>query len=253
MIGIIDGDILVYRACHKALKEGLQVTEVFDQLYEDLQDQMACESYSLHISGGGNFRKDLKQGFTKYKGKRKEKPGNYKFLRDYILKNYDTITVANYEADDTASIEGTSYLRAEKLFMVATVDKDWKLIGGLFYNTQYKTLSAISNEEAMQYFHMQLITGDSVDNIPGVYGMGIKKAERLLKGKSLPEQFESIIRAYKKHYPENWEERLTTMGIMLYLVKDYDDPRWSINWWKEYLNENKQSQDTVEQQVPELI
>lgn len=236
MIGIIDGDILVYRACHKSLKENLSVTEVFDDLYEELLDQMACESYSLHISGGGNFRKDLKQGFTKYKGKRREKPANYKFLRDYILKNYETISVANYEADDTASIEGTSYLKEGKLFMVATIDKDWKMIGGLFYNTQYKTLSAIGKREAVEYFHMQLITGDSVDNIPGIFGMGPKKAEKVIKGKTLVKQFESIIRQYKKHYPEDWEERLNIMGKLLYLVKDYNDPMWTIDWWKEYLN-----------------
>ena len=236
MIGIIDGDILIYRACHKALKENLSVTEVFDDLLEELQDQMACESYSLHISGGGNFRKDLKQGFTKYKGKRREKPANYKFLRDYVLKNHETISVANYEADDTASIEGTALLKAEKLFMVGTIDKDWKMIGGLFYNMQYKTLKAISKTEAIEYFHIQLITGDSVDNIPGVFGMGPKKAEKVVKGKTLIKQFESIIRQYKKHYPEDWEERLNIMGKLLYLVKSYDDPMWSIDWWKEYLN-----------------
>ena len=236
MIGIIDGDILVYRACHKAIKEGLSVTDTFDDLYEDLTDQMACESYSLHISGGGNFRKDLKQGFTKYKGKRREKPANYLFLRDYILKNYECITAANYEADDTASVEGTKYLKEGKLFMVATIDKDWKLIGGLFYNTQYKTLTAIGKIEAIEYFHKQLITGDSVDNIPGIYGMGIKKAEKLFKDKNLIEQFEAIIRQYKKHYPDDWQDRLNIMGKLLYLVKDYKDPFWTIDWWKEYLN-----------------
>lgn len=236
MIGIIDGDILVYRACHKALKDNLDVTATFDNLYEELQDQMACESYSLHISGGGNFRKDLKQGFTKYKGKRKEKPANYLFLRDYIMKNYDTITVANYEADDTASIEGTSYLKAEKLFMVATVDKDWKMIGGLFYNTQYKTLSAIGRHQAISHFHKQLIMGDSVDNIPGIYGLGVKKVEKILKGKDIYQEFEAIKKTYEKHHPEDWEDRLNVMGKLLYLVKDYNDPFWNITFWKEYLD-----------------
>lgn len=236
IIGIIDGDILIYRACHKALKENLDVTSVFDDLYEDLIDQMACTKYSLHISGTGNFRKKLKQGFTKYKGKRKSKPANYFFLRDYILKNYDVITAATYEADDTASIEATKYLKNNQWFMLGTVDKDWIMIGGMMYNMQYQSLKVYTLAQGAEFFHKQLITGDSVDNIPGIEGMGPKKAEKLLKGKNLKEQFEAVIKAYKKHYPKDYVERLNAMGVLLYLVKDYDDPLWNIEFWKEYLD-----------------
>ena len=237
IVGIIDGDILIYRSCHKALKENLDVTSVFDDLYDDLCDQMACTSYSLHISGPGNFRKNLKQGFTKYKGKRKEKPSNYNFIRDYVVKKYDTVTVPLYEADDTACIEGTKYLKDNQLFMVATVDKDWKMIGGLFYNMQYKSLTAISTHDAIEMFHKQLITGDSVDNIPGLFGLGIKKAEKIVKGKTLKGQFEAIIKTYKKMHPDDYIERLNIMGTLLYLVKDYDDPKWNIDYWNKYLDE----------------
>jgi len=237
IIGIIDGDILIYRACHRALKHNLLVTSVFDDLYDDLCEQMACSEYSLHISGTGNFRKNIKQGFTKYKGTRKTKPTNYTFIRDYVIKKYDTVTVPLYEADDTASIEGTKYLKDEQLFMVATVDKDWKMIGGLFYNMQYKSLTAISTIEAIEYFHHQLITGDSVDNIPGLFGLGKKKAEKILNGKNIKDQFKAIIKTYKTMHPEDYVERLNVMGILLYLVKDYDDEKWNIEYWDKYLNE----------------
>lgn len=237
IIGIIDGDILIYRACHRALKHNLVVTSVFDDLYDDLCEQMACTEYSLHISGTGNFRKNIKQGFTKYKGTRKTKPTNYTFIRDYVIKKYDTVTVPLYEADDTACIEGTKYLKDEQLFMVATVDKDWKMIGGLFYNMQYKSLGAISRIEAIEYFHKQLITGDSVDNIPGLFGLGIKKAEKILDGKDIKGQFEAIIKTYKKMHPEDYVERLNVMGILLFLVKDYDDEKWNIEYWNRYLDE----------------
>ena len=33
MIGIIDGDVLIYRACHKAIKENLDVKKTFDEIY----------------------------------------------------------------------------------------------------------------------------------------------------------------------------------------------------------------------------
>lgn len=245
IVGIIDGDILIYRSCHKALKDNLDVTSVFDDLYEELTDQMACTRYSLHISGKGNFRKNLKQGFTNYKGKRKDKPANYHFIRDYVIKKYDTVTVPLYEADDTACIEGTKYLKEGQLFMVATVDKDWKMIGGLFYNMQYKSLTAIGKHEAIEYFHKQLITGDSVDNIPGLFGMGVKKADKIVKGKNLKEQFDAIIKTYKKMHPDDYVDRLNAMGQLLYLIKDYDDEKWNIDFWNKYLDENIEEETKV--------
>ena len=237
MIGIIDGDILIYRACHKSLKENLDVTATFDQLLEDLYDQMACSSYSLHISGGGNFRKKLKQNFTVYKGKRKEKPANYLFLRNYILKNHDVISVPFYEADDTAAIEATIYQNEGKLYTLATIDKDWIQIGGIIYNMQYKSLKAYSTAEAISFFHHQLVMGDAVDNIPGIYGMGKKKAEKLLKGKSLIRQFAAIRRLYKEVHGNDSDGILNSMGRLLYLVREYDAKLWCVEDWLEYLNE----------------
>lgn len=233
--GIVDGDILIYRACHKALKDNKDVRNVFDDLYEELQSDMACDDYSLHISQGGNFRKLIKQKFTVYKGKRRDKPENYVLLKDYVIKKYDCISAHNFEADDTACIEATELMNLGKLFILATIDKDWKQIGGLFYNTQYKSLTAESKFDCIGYFHKQLLTGDQVDNVPGIYGIGPVKADKILKDKNISEQFETIIETYKEYYPEDWEGRLTTMGMLLYLVKNYKHPQWNIQWWKEYL------------------
>ena len=46
--------------------------------------------------------------------------------------------VPKYEADDTASVEAFKYIKKGQLYMLITLDKDWKTIGGLFYNLLYK-------------------------------------------------------------------------------------------------------------------
>ena len=61
MIGIIDGDVLIYRACYKALKDKLNVKVAFDEIYQGVQDEIQCDKYSLHVSGKGNFRKELQE------------------------------------------------------------------------------------------------------------------------------------------------------------------------------------------------
>tara|TARA_R110000803_G_scaffold160372_1_gene224333 strand:- start:741 stop:1478 length:738 start_codon:yes stop_codon:yes gene_type:complete len=237
MIGIVDGDVLIYRACHRSIKENLDVKKTFDEIYEDVKLNTACDKYSLHVSGGGNFRKEIDQKFTVYKGKRKEKPDNYLTCRNYIIEKYKPIMVKNYEADDTAAIEASKYIKDGQLYMLITVDKDWKTIGGLFYNLLHNNLSAVSTIDGIEFFHQQLLTGDAVDNIPGIEGVGPVKANKILKGKNIYEQFESIIKAYKKHYPEDFISRLNVMGTMLYLIKDFKDhSKWSIEYWRGYLN-----------------
>lgn len=234
IIGIIDGDVLIYRACNKAMKDNLDVKKTFDNIYEEIKQDTACDEYSLHVSYGGNFRKQIDQQFTEYKGKRKEKPDNYIECKEHIAKNHNPISVPLFEADDTASVEATKYMKDGQLYMLITLDKDWKLMGGLYYNVLYNNLSAVSTKEGIEFFHEQLLTGDSVDNVPGIEGIGPVKAKRILKDKTLDKQFESIINTYKKHYPDDYENRLTIMGKMLYLVKDYKQ-MWDINYWKGYL------------------
>ena len=194
MIGIVDGDVILYRSCHKAIKDNLDVKITFDKLYQEIKDETGCDEFSLHISVNG------------------------------------------YEADDTASVEATKYLKNGQLYMLITIDKDWQIIGGLFYNMIHKTVKAISKFDSCEFLNTQLLTGDTVDNIPGLKGVGIVKATKLLKGKTLVKQFESVIRMYKQHHPEDYLDRLDVMGKMLFLVKDYKDNKdWNIDYWKGFI------------------
>jgi 5'-3' exonuclease len=237
MIGIIDGDVLIYRACHKALKDKLNVKTAFDEIYQGVKDEIQCDEYSLHVSGKGNFRKKLNQSLTTYKGKRKEKPENFVECKEYVIKKYKPISKDGYEADDTASVEATEYLNKGQPYILITIDKDWQMIGGLFYSMMHKYVKPISKFDACEFLNTQLLTGDSVDNIPGLKGIGIVKATKLLKGKDLTRQFESVIRMYKKFHPEDYLTRLEIMGKMLFLIKDYkDNSNWTVDYWKGFIS-----------------
>lgn len=234
IIGLVDGDVLLYRACNKAIKDNLNVKNVFDNIYKEVKINTGCEQYHMHISGKGNFRRELKQPYTVYKGKRKDKPDNFRELKDYVIDKYKPITKDGFEADDTISIEATNYLNNNQLYMLITIDKDLKTIGGLFYNLMHNNLIAVSRYDAIAFFHEQLLTGDSVDNIPGVEGIGPVKAKKILKDKNLIEQFESILETYKIHYKKDYRNRVEVMGKMLYLLKKEND-NWTINYWKGFI------------------
>jgi len=149
IIGLVDGDVLLYRACNKAIKDNLNVKNVFDDIYKEVKINTGCEQYHMHISGKGNFRRELKQPYTVYKGKRKDKPDNFRELKDYVINKYKPITKDGFEADDTISIEATNYLNNNQLYMLITIDKDLKTIGGLFYNLMHNNLIAVSKYDAI--------------------------------------------------------------------------------------------------------
>ena len=111
MIGIVDGDVILYRSCHKAIKDNLDVKITFDKLYQEIKDETGCDEFTLHVSASGNFRREIKQPYTVYKGKRKEKPVNFKECKDYVLNKYKPVSVNGFEADDTASVEATAYFK----------------------------------------------------------------------------------------------------------------------------------------------
>ncbi len=238
MIGIVDGDVLIYRACHKSIKDNLDVNKTFDDIYEEVKDEIQCDEYSLHVSGHGNFRKKIDQTFIKYKGKRKDKPENFIKCKNYVIKKYKPTSVDLFEADDTASVEATRYLNTGQPYILITVDKDWQMIGGMFYSLMHKYIKPISKSESCEFLHKQLLTGDSVDNIPGIQGIGNIKASKILKGKDLKKQFESIIKTYKKYHPYDYEDRLNCMGKMLFLIKDFkNNSNWDIDYWKRYIKD----------------
>lgn len=234
MIGLIDGDVLIYRAIHKSEKDNTKPNDTFDSIMKQVKIDTACQEYTLHVSGKGNFRREIEQPYTVYKGQRKEKPPQFRELKEYVIKTYNPVMHDGLEADDTISIEASKYIKINQLYMLITIDKDLKTIGGLFYNLMHNNLIAVSKIDAIEFFHEQLLTGDSVDNIPGIEGIGKVKATNILKDKTIKEQFESIIAAYKTHYKKDHRNRLEVMGKMLYLLKDIDD-KWTINFWKGYI------------------
>jgi len=90
MKALIDGDVLLYECSAVAeMEDEIKVfdfvKEVFDTKVRDIVAAVEADSYTLYVTGKGNFRFDI--AVTKpYKGNRKaEKPWHYDNLRAYAL------------------------------------------------------------------------------------------------------------------------------------------------------------------------
>jgi hypothetical protein len=154
--------------------------------------------HELYLSGSTNFR-----NVVEYKGNRDRdhRPEHYAALRNYLVEQWGAKLCEGYEADDAVAMEqaqaGDEY---DVNTIIATIDKDLKMVPGWHYNTRTAEDYIITRDEALLMFYRQLLTGDATDNIPGLYRIGDKKAEKMLP-KVLPEQemYAVVLAAYEEN------------------------------------------------------
>lgn len=178
-----------------------------------------------------------KEQYANYKANRQAPPeeilSNLPYIKSLLeAMNIKTIGMEGYEADD---IIGTLAKKAKnsgyKVFMV-TPDKDYAqlvedniFILKLPYRNQPEQI--LGEKEVLEKFEIQNtkqvidilgLWGDSVDNIPGVKGIGEKKAKALLQQFSSIEEIiantdKITINSVRKAIEENKEEALLSKKL----------------------------------------
>lgn len=230
------------------------VASLVDKLIADICLAVgATEAPILYLTGGGNFRD--KVAVTKlYKGNRtKPKPFHYKNARAYIMSLPNAVMVEGMEADDAMSIEQTNavkFYKAEYQTVICTRDKDLRMVPGLHYGWEHglqpefflqevDELGAISYDSkknkisgtGMLFFYSQLITGDTVDNIPGLPKKGPKAAWVALEGKQTSEEaFSAVVESYKLTMGDDWKTYLLEMGRLLWMCREVDVEGKPVMW-----------------------
>tara|TARA_R110000851_G_scaffold126137_1_gene257381 strand:+ start:1265 stop:1975 length:711 start_codon:yes stop_codon:yes gene_type:complete len=182
---LIDGDPIVYRIAFASQKKQEDGSVKADpesytlhscKLYmSDLVRDTECKSYKVFLSGKPNFRDKVR---ADYKGNRSKavKPIHYQLIRDYLEERYKAQIVNGMEADDALGL----VQEPDHSTAIATIDKDLLMVEGLHYNYNTREWKTVSAEEGTRFFYKQMLTGDRVDNITGIRGIGDKKADKLL-------------------------------------------------------------------------
>lgn len=210
---LLDCDIISYRI-------GFSTEDVDDRialsrcatyietiLWEDLQD---VESYQCYLTGSDNFRNEIAVT-APYKGNRSQpKPKHHQLLRDYMISAWGASVTVGQEADDDIAIEHT---KRECTSIIASLDKDFAQLKGKHWNFVKKEMTEVNEEEALLNFYRQVLTGDRVDNIIGLKGIGPVKADKILNGcTSAAEMYTACVEAYGGS-----EERVTENARLLWL------------------------------------
>ena len=199
--------------------------EFIDNFIAKIVRDAQCESFEIHLSGLTNFRKEI--GVTKpYKGNRSsEKPYYYNKVRDYLTDKYDVIVSIDEEADDTLAIAQT---KDPDGTCICTVDKDLWMVPGNKYNFRKEEASYVTEFDGMRAMQFQMLTGDSVDNIPGVPKIGKVGAEKLLAAHpEIDDAWVAIAEAYKKSYGNSYKCIMVEMGRLLWMRR-VENEMWSL-------------------------
>jgi len=218
MIAIIDGDVLVYIALWNAdVKE--QARQNFDDLFEAITEELFVTDYAMAIGGDSNFRLDIYPEYKAHRAKSKSTiPDWFHDLKSEIANDYAGCITTDYcEADDMVRIWWHQCDAAGVPSVVISVDKDLDCISGLHYNPRKKEIYSVKEEDAEFHYWKQILMGDSTDNIPGLPGIGPKKAEALLKPSD--DYRKTVAQAYNNHFGIKGYEYLLSNGKLIHILR----------------------------------
>ena len=214
---LIDGDIIGYRIGFSTEEENEKIvvsrvaTFIESMLWEDLD----AETYQGYLTGSGNFRNDIART-APYKGNRTApKPKHLQFIRDYLVSAWDFKISEGEEADDSIAIAHTE---SNYTTVIASIDKDFLQLPGKHWNFVKKEMTEVNEAEALLNFYRQVLTGDRVDNIIGLKGIGPVKADKILSERdSAAEMYTACVEAYNGE-----EERVIENCRLLWLRREAD-------------------------------
>lgn len=217
-VALIDADVIVYRVAFASEEEEEEIclARAKDFIFEIVYTELNCDDYKAYITGKGNFR-EVVATTAPYKGNRKDfqRPKHYDALRAY-LQRLGAELVEGQEADDAIAI------KAQKgSYWIVSIDKDFDQVPGWHYNFVKKEKYYVTEEEGLRNFYTQILTGDRVDNIIGIKGVGPVKAEKILKDCTTErEYYDACVKAYDGDIA-----RVTENGVLLWLRR-YPNQLW---------------------------
>ena len=200
-LAIIDADSIYFRAAYSN-SDKEEIRKVIDTTVNE------CIAYAFSgpqecrvaLKGRGNYRKDL---YAPYKATRPpltdEIRASLNYGHNYMKEKWEGIEADGMEADDLVSIWAYEAREMELPFVICGIDKDLKQIPGHHYNYTKKTHEFIDDDQANLNLMIQCLTGDNSDNIPGIKGIGPKKAAKLLNGVPMGNRWQTVVNAWKEH------------------------------------------------------
>ena len=200
---LIDSDSIYFRICCVTQKKN-EIRKGIDRTMDEIRRNTGCDASFVAIKGRGNFRNDL---YADYKAHRKPLEEHIKealnYGHEYMVDKHNAVMADNMEADDLVAIWAAERRNNGGDYTVVGIDKDLLQIPGWHYNFVKKTSEFIDEDTADYKLMLQCLVGDSADNIPGIKGVGPKKASNILAGIPMGRRWNRVKAAWRSHKAGN--------------------------------------------------
>lgn len=185
-----------------------------------------------------NFRYEVAVS-TPYKERKSEKPLHFDNVRAYLFGAYECRVCFGFEADDGMCFEQTQSNYSDTI--ICTRDKDLRQCPGWHYGWECGNqpefgpflVEGVGKIERTKqgikgwgpkFFYSQMITGDTVDSIPGLKGAGPAAAIKALEDCETERQcYEAVRDLYQKKYGEEWLTMLKEQADLLWMIREVDE------------------------------
>lgn len=250
-LSVIDLDSMTFIIASNQFKAGNidneeEVKNHVKRFVDTLILRTNADYYSLiyQAKGHENFRKFF---YGDYKANRLESPEFINIWRTTITSEYEKMeaTAVNViESDDALALAMHKYQQEYEVTLVHC-DKDMYQIPGKHWNLRKsveEALKIITPKEAAINWAIQMLTGDSTDNILGCAnkvdkvwasgakkgesyrarkGIGLKQAEKLFVDVKHPDEIlEIVLYAYKDFFGSNWFDKYTKTNTLITLLQE---------------------------------
>lgn len=215
----IDADVLVYRIGFGCAGWSiLETLDAMETMVKNIKDKFPNHEPILALSRGGKTFRHQVAVTLPYKGNRKkEKPEFYNELRNYLIEEMGAILSPDgFEADDLIGCNVD-----KKKDIIASNDKDFFMVPAKAHYNFVKD-EIIKIKRPTYYFWKQMCTGDVADNIRGLKGIGVKKAELMLDGVKTKQMRSIVEEAYQREFGDSWADRFMENGKLLWIKRHYD-------------------------------
>nr|BDD44082.1 hypothetical protein 6 [Gammaproteobacteria bacterium] len=249
MKALIDADILPYEFGGMVQLEDPEkpleweiVRAMVDDRIQQIVEQTGSDSFSLYLTDSkSNFRLNVAT-ILPYKGHRKqEKPYHWEAIRQHLIDNYDAQVQYGIEADDGLGIQQWKRLLELKddldsvdhtqhlphwQTVICSRDKDLHMIPGWHYvwpaGKQEEKFWFQDEVSAIRCFYRQLLTGDTSDNILGLYGVG-SSSQLVKRLEDIDEEslmFEVVFKAYKDRFGSYASQFILENAALLWILRE---------------------------------
>lgn len=186
---------------------------------EAVNERFNAKEAKYYVNGTDNYR--FKVATIKpYKGNRDttHKPKYYREIKDWMLERLGAMECHGMETDDMLGIVQCSTPNT----VIVTTDKDLQMIPGYNFNWVKNELKFIDSEEADMMFWYQMLTGDATDNIPGITGIGDRRALKIITALDgdLARVKEAVEQKYREQYGELWQTAMHEVATLLWIRRE---------------------------------